>query len=144
MIVTDLFIYFFERRMFSRWIVTNITSSHETLHCRKTRIPRGDQLVFCGQFYTRLWKLIDRIRNEPQLSDRVIYTLEDGGSMFFRNVIFLQVHTALQPWRSTWPTTSLVLNPWVRIQLKAWMCPLLYSSSSSSSFTCHYPIIKDI
>jgi hypothetical protein len=33
--------------MFSRWIVTNITSAVGTVHCRKTRIPCGDQLVIC-------------------------------------------------------------------------------------------------
>jgi hypothetical protein len=36
--------------MFSRWIVTNITSARGTLHCRKTRIPCGDQLVNCGLY----------------------------------------------------------------------------------------------
>jgi hypothetical protein len=36
--------------MFSRWIVTNITSARRTLHCRKTRIPCGDQLVICGLY----------------------------------------------------------------------------------------------
>jgi hypothetical protein len=36
--------------MFSRWIVTNITSARGTLHCRKTRIPCGDQLVICGLY----------------------------------------------------------------------------------------------
>jgi hypothetical protein len=36
--------------MFSRWIVTNIISSRGTLHCRKTRIPFGDQLVICGLY----------------------------------------------------------------------------------------------
>jgi len=34
--------------MFSRWIITNITSARGTLHCRKTRIPCGNQLVICG------------------------------------------------------------------------------------------------
>jgi hypothetical protein len=33
--------------MFSRWIVTNITSARGTLHCRETRIP---QLVISGQY----------------------------------------------------------------------------------------------
>jgi hypothetical protein len=36
--------------MFSRWTVTNITSDRGTLHCRKTRIPCGDQLVICGLY----------------------------------------------------------------------------------------------
>jgi hypothetical protein len=36
--------------MFSRWIVTNITSARGTVHCRKTRIPCGDQLVICRQY----------------------------------------------------------------------------------------------
>jgi hypothetical protein len=36
--------------MFSRWIVTNITSARGTLHCRKTGIPCGDQLVICGLY----------------------------------------------------------------------------------------------
>jgi hypothetical protein len=35
--------------MFLRWIVTKITSDLGTMHCRKTRIPCGDQLVICGQ-----------------------------------------------------------------------------------------------
>jgi hypothetical protein len=36
--------------MFSRSIVTNITSALGTLHCRKTRIPCGDQLMIYGQY----------------------------------------------------------------------------------------------
>jgi hypothetical protein len=36
--------------MFSRWIVTNSTSARGTVHCRKTRIPCKDELVFCGQY----------------------------------------------------------------------------------------------
>jgi hypothetical protein len=36
--------------MFSRWIVTNITFVRGTLHCRKTRIPCGDQIVICGLY----------------------------------------------------------------------------------------------
>jgi hypothetical protein len=43
-IVTALLIYFFEEH----WRVMNITSARGTLHCRKTRIPCGDPLVFCG------------------------------------------------------------------------------------------------
>jgi hypothetical protein len=35
--------------MFSHWIVTNITSAHGTVHCLKTRISCGDQLVIRGQ-----------------------------------------------------------------------------------------------
>jgi hypothetical protein len=47
-IVTALFISFFEGRMFSRWIATNTTTARGALHCRKTRIPCGYQLVICG------------------------------------------------------------------------------------------------
>jgi hypothetical protein len=36
--------------MFSRWIVTNIISARGALHCRKTRIHFGDQLVICGLY----------------------------------------------------------------------------------------------
>jgi hypothetical protein len=36
--------------MFSRWIVTNITSARGTVHCRKTRISCGDRLVICGLY----------------------------------------------------------------------------------------------
>jgi hypothetical protein len=54
-IVTDLFISLFEGRMFSRCIVTDITSARGTLHCRKTRIPCGDQLMICGHFVSQLW-----------------------------------------------------------------------------------------
>jgi hypothetical protein len=36
--------------MFSRWIVTNITSARGTVHCRKTRIPCGDQLILMQEF----------------------------------------------------------------------------------------------
>jgi hypothetical protein len=50
-IVTALFIYLFEGRMFSLRMVTNLTSARETLHCRKTRIPCGDQFVICGLYY---------------------------------------------------------------------------------------------
>jgi hypothetical protein len=46
--VHALFISFFDGRMVSRWIVTNITSARGTLHCRKPRIRLGDQLVICG------------------------------------------------------------------------------------------------
>jgi hypothetical protein len=53
--IRALFISFFEGRMFSRWIVTNITSASETLHCRKTRIPCGDQLVICGLRWRGGW-----------------------------------------------------------------------------------------
>jgi hypothetical protein len=43
--VDALFISFFEGRMFSRGIVTKITSARGTLHCSKTRIRCRDQLV---------------------------------------------------------------------------------------------------
>jgi hypothetical protein len=46
--VHALFIYFFEGRIVSRWIVTKINFARGTLHCRKTSIPCGDQLVKCG------------------------------------------------------------------------------------------------
>jgi hypothetical protein len=42
--------FFLWGRMFSRWIVTNITSARGTVHCRKIRIPCGDQLVICGLY----------------------------------------------------------------------------------------------
>jgi hypothetical protein len=38
--------------MFSRWIVMNITPACGTLHCRKIRIPCGDQLMICGRYLT--------------------------------------------------------------------------------------------
>jgi hypothetical protein len=47
-IVTVMFTFFFECRMFSRCIISNITPARGTLHCRKTRIPCGNQLVICG------------------------------------------------------------------------------------------------
>jgi hypothetical protein len=34
--------------MFSRWIVTHITSVRGNLHCRKTHVPCGDHLKICG------------------------------------------------------------------------------------------------
>jgi hypothetical protein len=46
-IVNNSLLRFSEGRMFSRWIVMNITSARGTLHCRDTRIPCGDQLVIC-------------------------------------------------------------------------------------------------
>jgi hypothetical protein len=49
-VATALLISFFEGRMFSSWIVMNITSARGTLHCRKIRIPCGDQLVICGLY----------------------------------------------------------------------------------------------
>jgi hypothetical protein len=52
-VTTALLISFFEGRMFSRWIVTNSTSARGPVHCLKTLIPCGDQLVYCGQ-YTRV------------------------------------------------------------------------------------------
>jgi hypothetical protein len=39
--------------MFSRWILTNITSARGTLRCHKTRIPCWDQLVICGPYMQR-------------------------------------------------------------------------------------------
>jgi hypothetical protein len=36
--------------MFSPRMVTNITSARGTVHCRKTRIPCGDQLMICGLY----------------------------------------------------------------------------------------------
>jgi hypothetical protein len=36
--------------MFSRWIVTNITSAVGTVHCRKTRISCVKQLMIYGQY----------------------------------------------------------------------------------------------
>jgi hypothetical protein len=45
-----LLISFYEGSMFSHWILTNITSTRGNLHCRKTRIPRGDQLVIGGEY----------------------------------------------------------------------------------------------
>jgi hypothetical protein len=49
-IVIASFIYFFDGRMFLRWVVTSITFAPGTLHCRKTRIPCGDKLVMCGLY----------------------------------------------------------------------------------------------
>jgi hypothetical protein len=43
--VTALFISFFDGRMFSRWIVTTITSARGTLLYRITRIPCGCRLT---------------------------------------------------------------------------------------------------
>jgi hypothetical protein len=48
-----LFISFLEGRMFSRWIITNITSARGTVHCRK--IPCWDQLMICGQQVDIAW-----------------------------------------------------------------------------------------
>jgi hypothetical protein len=47
-VIHSMFMPLFEGRMFSRWTVTNITSARRTLHCLKTRIPFGDQLLICG------------------------------------------------------------------------------------------------
>jgi hypothetical protein len=44
--------------MFSLRIVTNITSASGTLHCSKTRIPFGDQLVICGLYFLLIFRLI--------------------------------------------------------------------------------------
>jgi hypothetical protein len=58
----SLFISFFEGRMLSRWIVTNITSVRGTLHCRKTRIRCDDQLVIYGLYLICVqlwWKVYD-------------------------------------------------------------------------------------
>jgi hypothetical protein len=48
--VRALYISFFEGQMFSRWIVTNITSARGTLHCHKTHILCGDQFVISGLY----------------------------------------------------------------------------------------------
>jgi hypothetical protein len=52
--VQALSLAFFEGRMLSRLIVTNITPARGTLHCRKTRIPCRDQLVICGLYIFRI------------------------------------------------------------------------------------------
>jgi hypothetical protein len=49
------FISFFDGRMFSRWMVTNITSVRGTMHYRKVRIPCGEHPVICGQYYVFLF-----------------------------------------------------------------------------------------
>jgi hypothetical protein len=49
--------FFFEGRMFSRCIVTNITSARGTLHCRKTRIFCRDQLVTTVHSVSRIMGL---------------------------------------------------------------------------------------
>jgi hypothetical protein len=49
-IVTALFISFSDGQIFYRWIATNITFARGTLHCSKTHIPCGDQLVICGLY----------------------------------------------------------------------------------------------
>jgi hypothetical protein len=36
--------------MFSRRIVTNITTARGTVHCHETRIPCGDQVMICGLY----------------------------------------------------------------------------------------------
>jgi hypothetical protein len=54
-IVTALFSSLFERRMFSRGIVMNITSARGTLRCRKTHIPCGDKLVIFGHYVYLSW-----------------------------------------------------------------------------------------
>jgi hypothetical protein len=45
--------------MFSRWIVTHITSVRGNLHCRKTHVPCGDQLKICG-LYICCMRALDR------------------------------------------------------------------------------------
>jgi hypothetical protein len=52
-------------------------------------------LLGCNAMRTRMYILIIRKNILPPHS-------EDGSSMFFQNIgIYLQVHTALQPWRQT-------------------------------------------
>jgi hypothetical protein len=63
--------------MFSRWIVTNITSTPGTLHCRKTRIPCGDQLLICGQY-------IDALCASNCVSDRKLNRVLDQHDMILR------------------------------------------------------------
>jgi hypothetical protein len=62
--VHALFISLFEGRMFSRWIVTSITSVHGTVHYRKIRIPCGDQLVICGLYQMFLLRKILRFYDD--------------------------------------------------------------------------------
>jgi hypothetical protein len=60
--------------MFSRWIVTNITSARGTVHCRKTHIPCGDQLVICGLYVVLFCvgrSLCDGLITHPEESYRV-------------------------------------------------------------------------
>jgi hypothetical protein len=64
--------------MFSRWIVTNITSACGTLRCRKTRIPCGDQLVMCGHYYTTKKQHVMRITytaGESKVSELYAYVV---------------------------------------------------------------------
>jgi hypothetical protein len=63
-----VFISLFEGLMFSRWIVMSITSARRTVHCRKTRILCGDQLLICGQYTISLFPVVATVRGQPDLS----------------------------------------------------------------------------
>jgi hypothetical protein len=79
-------VHFFEGRMFSRWIVTHITSARGTLHCCKTRILCGDQLVICGQ-YTMLRE------KEQQIVWTCLTTVFEKYISIVRNVSYMLVST---------------------------------------------------
>jgi hypothetical protein len=73
--------------MFSRWIVTNTTSARGTVHCRKKRIPCGDQLVICGLYKMRL-----------QASGTVYEEAREGASSSpSSSVFYCYHHSAITP-----------------------------------------------
>jgi hypothetical protein len=83
--------------MFSCWIVTNITSARGTLHCRKTRIPCGDQFDVCG-LYLSSERLHTR-ENFPIFCNFLIeekennLTLSSVGNRAVRGGYFIPFHT---------------------------------------------------
>jgi hypothetical protein len=89
--VTALFISFFEGRMFSRWIVTNITIVRGAGHCLKTRIPCGDQHVICGLYHTSI--CLEGMRKTKK-------KLSQGGRDLNPGPLECEAGTRVRPWVS--------------------------------------------
>jgi hypothetical protein len=87
--------------MFSRWIVTNITSACGTVYCRKTSIPCGDQLGIYGQYVRRereCWRLTEDL-----------YSLDTRESQSVRRIYIFHRH--VYP-LCTHELSSVLLHVW--------------------------------
>jgi hypothetical protein len=87
--------------MFSRWIVTNITSACGTVYCRKASIHCGDQLGIYGQYVRRereCWRLTEDL-----------YSLDTRDSQSVRRIYIFHRH--VYP-LCTHELSSVLLHVW--------------------------------
>jgi hypothetical protein len=72
--------------MFSRLIVTNITCTRGTLHCRKTRIPCGDQFVIYGKYTDHSMRLGVVVKGKFSRFHKLTLTFQPIIMTFFKVV----------------------------------------------------------